>query len=85
MKSFRQMMLDDIAKNYKEYRGVLVRKYRDFFGRYVFVIDEKGIQGKVRVGKWIYLDTELGTKLTVGVLDGKLVNIRPGICKNVDR
>lgn len=84
MKSFRQSMLENIDKNYKEYRGVLVRKYRDLFGRYVFVIDEKGVSGKVRVGKWIYLDTEVGARLTIGALDGKLINIRPGICKNRD-
>ena len=56
----------------------------NIFGSYVFVIDEKGIQGKILVGKWVWLDTPLGAKLKVGVLDGKLVNIRPGICRNTD-
>lgn len=84
MKSRQEMLAEYVNKNYKEYRGVLVRKYRNIFGSHVFVIDEKGRQGKVRVGKWVYLDTPIGAKLTVGVLDGKLVNIRPGICKNTD-
>ena len=78
------MLSDYIHNKYVEYRGVVVRKYRDFWGRYVLVIDEKGVPHKVRVGKWIYMDTELGAKLTVGVLDGKLINIRPGICKKSD-
>lgn len=84
MKSSRQRMVEHIHKKYREYRGVVVLKYRDFFRRYVLVIEEKGERSKIRVGKYIYLDTALGAKLTVGVMDGKVINIRPGICKNTD-
>lgn len=84
MKSARQRMVEQIHEKYREHRGAVVRKYRDFFGRYVLVIEEKGELNKVRVGKYIYLDTVLGDKLTVGVMDGKLINIRPGIRKNTD-
>ena len=78
------MRVDDIKKNYKEHRGVLAEKYRSIFGKYVFVIDEKGEKNKIYVGKYIYQDVKLGSKITVGELHHKLINIRPGICKDTD-
>ena len=80
MKKFTQMQLDNIDKKYKEHRGTLIKKYRSVFGKYVFIIDEKGEDSKIYVGKCIYEDTELGAKLTVGELNHRLINIRPGIC-----
>ena len=84
MKSFKQMQLDGINKNYKEHRGCLIKKYRSVFGKYVFVVDENGEKSKVYVGKCIYEDTKLGSILTIGEINCKLINIRPGICKNND-
>ena len=43
-----------------------------------------GEKSKVYVGKCIYEDTELGSKLTIGEINRKLINIRPGICENND-
>ena len=40
VKTFKQMQLDNIEKNYKEHRGSLIKKYRSVFGKYVMVIDE---------------------------------------------
>ncbi|MBQ5321419.1 MAG: hypothetical protein J6K88_05140 [Oscillospiraceae bacterium] len=85
MKSFKQMKADNKDKNYKEHRGILIRKYRTFFGKHIFVVDENGLQSKIYVGKCIFDDTELGTKLTIGELNQKLINIRPGFCKNTDQ
>ena len=84
MKTFKQMQLDNIDKNYKEHRGSLIKKYRNVLGKYVFVIDENGKKSKVYVGKCIYEDAKLGSQLTIGEINRKLVNIRPGICKNND-
>ena len=50
----------------------------------MFVLDENGVKSKVRVGKMIYLEAELNTKWTIGHIDGKLINIRPGFCENID-
>ena len=36
------------------------------------------------VGKCIYEDSKLGSILTIGEINRKLINIRPGICKNND-
>lgn len=69
---------------YKEHRGVLIRKYQDFWGRFVFVIEEENIKSKIYVGKGLYQNIKVGSKLTVGELNRKLINIRPGICKNGD-
>ena len=41
-------------------------------------------KSKVYVGKCIYEDTKLGSILTIGEINRKLINIRPGICKNTD-
>ena len=73
-----------MIEKYKETRGVLIRKYRSVLGQYVFVLDENGVKSKVRVGKMIYLEAELNTKWTIGHIDGKLINIRPGFCENID-
>lgn len=69
-------------ENYKEIRGVLINKYRNILGRYVFVIDEKGLKSKIYVEKKIFEDAKLDTKWTIGQVDGKVINIRPGICKD---
>ena len=84
MKTFKRMQLDNIEKNYKEHRGCLIKKYRSVFGKYVMVIDENGEKSKVYVGKCIYEDTKLGSILTIGEINRKLINIRPGICNNTD-
>ena len=73
-----------MMEKYKETRGILIKKYRNVLGQYVFVLDENGVKSKVRVGKMIYLEAELNTKWTIGHIDGKLINIRPGFCKNID-
>ena len=85
MKTFKQMQLDNIDKKYKEHRGSLIKKYRSIFGKYVFVIDGNGKKAKVYVGKCIYEGTKLGSILTIGEINRKLINIRPGICKNNDK
>ena len=81
MKEFREMQADYIDKHYNEHRGILIRKYRNFWGKYVFVIDGNGNTSKIYVGKCIYDETELGAKLTIGEIKRKLINIRPDICK----
>ncbi len=73
-----------MLKNYKEIRGILIRKYRNIWGQYLFVIDEEGIKSRVSVNETLYKKAELGTKWTIGHIDGNLINSRHGICKNVD-
>jgi len=75
VKSFKQMQLDDINKNYKEHRGTLIKKHRGVFGKFVFVIDENGNESKVYVGKCIYEDAKIGSTLTIGEINRKLINI----------
>ena len=70
--------------NYKDVEGILVRKYRNIFGKYVFVMDENGVKTKIFVGKAIYERTNPNTKWTMGHINGRLINIRPGFCKNTD-
>lgn len=84
MKDFKQMQVDYIQNQYKEHRGILIEKYRSVLGKYVFVIDENGETSKVYVGKCIYENTKLGSMLTIGEINRRLINIRPVICKNND-
>jgi hypothetical protein len=71
-----------MIRNYKEVRGVLIKKYRNILGKYVFVLEENSIKTKVFIGKDFYRKAELGTKWTVGHIHRQIINIRPGFCKN---
>lgn len=73
-----------MISSYKEVRGVLYKKYRNIWGKYVFVIDDNGVKTKVFIGKSFYDNTELGTKWTIGHIYGQVINIRPGFCTNQD-
>ena len=68
--------------NVKEIRGILIKKYRNLLGQYIFVMDEKGAKSKICVGKGIFDETKLNTKWTIGHINGKLVNIRSGFCRD---
>ncbi len=78
------MQAEYIDKHYNEHRCVLIKKYRNLYGKYVFVIDENDKNLKIYIGKCVYEDTQIGSKLTIGEMDCKLINIRPSICKNND-
>ena len=71
-----------MTRNYKEVRGVLIKKYRNILGKYVFVLEENGAKTKIFIGKGLYERTELGTKWTIGHIHRQIINIRPGFCKN---
>ena len=73
-----------MMKGYKEVRGILVKKKRNVFGKYIFVLDENGMKSRIYVGKMIFEKAELYTKWTIGHINGKVVNVRPGFCKTED-
>ena len=81
---YRRMktLTKNALRYYKEHWGILIIKYRSFWGRYVFVLEEQSNRCKVYVGRGIYEMVKEGSKLTVGEINGQLVNIRPGFCKN---
>ena len=84
MKSIKQMQLEQIDKTYNDYQGFLIRKYKSFFGKYVFVIEQDSNTVKFYVGKGIFDSVAVGSKLTVGLLGKKPINIRPGFCNSVN-
>ena len=73
-----------MTSNYKEVRGILFKKYRNIVGKYIFVMDENGKKTKIFVGRALFDKAELNSKWTMGHIDGRLINIRPGFCKNED-
>ena len=73
-----------MLKNYKEIRGVLVKKYRNIWGRYILVFDEDGKKTRISVNETLYIKAALNTKWTIGHIGGNLINSRPGFCKNTD-
>ena len=78
------MKASDVMQDYKETRGTLVKKYRNLFGQYVFVLSENGKKTKICVGKALFESTEIGTEWTMGHIQKKLINVRPGICVSAD-
>ena len=72
---------DKMIREYKEIRGTVVKKYRNLWGQYILVMDENGTKTKMKVGKMLFAKIELNTTWTMGHLNGKLINIRPGIQK----
>ena len=73
-----------LLSDYKEIRGILVRKYRNIRKQYIMVFDENGVKSKVSVNEALYTIAELGTKWTIGHIKGSLINHRPGFQKNTD-
>ena len=51
------MKASDVMQYYKETRGTLVKKYRNLFGQYVFVLSENGRKTKICVGKALFEST----------------------------
>lgn len=78
------MKASDVMQYYKETRGTLVKKYRNLFGQYVFVLSENGRKTKICVGKALFESTEIGTEWTMGHMKKKLINVRPGIRTSTD-
>ena len=72
--------VNDCMNNYSDHYCTLIKKYRTLF-YYVWVLEEKGQEFKVYVGKVLYFRIELGTQLTIGKIGRKLINIRSGFCK----
>ncbi len=75
---------DFMLHDYKDIQGVLVKKHRSVFGKYIIVIEENDIRTKIIVGKSIYNNAKIGTKWTIGHINGQLINIRPGFCNTLD-
>lgn len=78
------MKASDVMQYYKEMRGTLVKKYRNLFGQYVFVLSENGKKTKICVDKALFESTEIGTEWTMGHIQKKLINVRSGICVSAD-
>ncbi len=73
-----------MIKGYTEVRGILIKKQRNVFGKYVLILDDNGKKSKIYVGKLIFDKAELDTKWTIGHIHGKLINIRPVFFENED-
>ena len=67
-----------MIKNYKEHRGILVRKTKNIFGKYIFKINDGTETVLVKVGKEIFELYQLNEQLTIGFIGKKLINIRSG-------
>ncbi len=65
---------------YSEHHCVLIKKYRTLF-HYVWLLDDGGKKLRVNVGKALYDEKQIGTKLTIGRIGRRLINIRVGFCK----
>ena len=65
-------------ENYKDTQGILIQKYRNLIGQYIFVLLENNSKIKVNVGKGIYMNAKIGSEWIIGHLGRKLINVRLG-------
>ncbi|MBR3332677.1 MAG: hypothetical protein IKG23_00130 [Clostridia bacterium] len=70
--------------NYQEVRGKLVKKRKTVFGNHYLYIDDGNKTVSVIIGQQAFALYEVGTQLTVGYIGHQMINIRPGIVKNID-
>lgn len=70
--------------NYKEVRGVVIKKYRSIFGKYVLLLEENGIKTKIYVNETMFHYAALDSKWTIGHINGTLINMTPGFSRNTD-
>ena len=73
--------IEKYLSKYSEHRCLLVKKYRTVF-HYVWVLEENGNRFKIHVGKQLYLLHPIRSRLTIGRIGKKLINIRPGFAKS---
>lgn len=64
-------------KEYQDHTGTIIKKHRNFLGRYIITIDGGLEKISVIVGKGIYNTFNIGQGLIIGHCGKKLINIRP--------
>ncbi len=67
-----------MIKNYTEHSGILVRKTKNVFGKYIFTINDGTKTVSVKVGKELFENYQLNAQLTIGFIGKKLINIKSG-------
>jgi len=67
-----------MIKNYKEHRGILVKKGKNIFGEYILKVNDGTKTVSVKVGKGLFDTYPLNSQLTIGFIGKKLINIRSG-------
>lgn len=73
-----------MMRDYKDVRGIVAGKYRNIWGKYILLMEENGKRTKIFVSQSFYERIELGSKWTIGHINGTLINIRPGYCQDED-
>ena len=76
----REQIIDKYLSKYSEHHCILFEKKRTLF-HYVWMLQDKEDVFLVYVGKTLYLDVNIGHRLTVGRIGKRLINIRHGYCK----
>ncbi len=68
-----------MIKGYEEHRGILEEKEKNIFGKYTFKVNDGTKIVSVKVGKALFDMYQLNSKVTIGHIGKKLINIRPDI------
>ena len=69
----------DMIKGYKEYTGILEKKFKNIWGEHIFKVNDGTKTVSVKVGKALFDRYQLNSKVMIGYIGKKLINIRPGI------
>lgn len=71
------------VKDYIEIQGTLIKKKRTIFGNHYLYINDGNHTVSVIIGKSEFDLYSVGTQLTVGYIEHRLINIRTGIVENM--
>ena len=67
-----------MINDYKELRGILIKKTKNIFWEYIFKVNDGTKTVSVKVGKGLFDKYQLNSQLTIGFKGKKLINIRSG-------
>ncbi len=71
-----------MIKKYAEHSGILIKKSKNLLGEYIFKVNDGTKTISVKVGKALFEMYQVNSKITIGYIGRKLINIRLGILFN---
>lgn len=67
--------------SYNEISGIIAKKSKNIFGKYYIEVSDGIEKVKVELGRALFDIYNENDEITIGYMNGKLINIRNGICE----
>jgi hypothetical protein len=71
-----------MINRYKEHRGVLEKKTKNFLGEYIFKVNDGTKTVSVKVGNGLFDMYKIKSQVTIGYMGKKLISIKYDINNN---